>query len=310
MTGTGLPELAAAVSRAGGLGIVAIHNFGTTEEACRAGIRKTRELCEGKPFGVNLTILPAATPPPYDMYMRVMVEEGVKIAETAGSDPTKYVQFFKQNGMVTIHKCTSIRHALKAERVGTDIISLDGFECAGHPGEDDVGNFVLQARGLQTLKVPYIASGGVAAGSQLAAALAMGADGVNCGTLFCVTKESVWHENQKKAVVEGDELDTTLVLRPLRNTSRVFKNSVSMGVVAVQDEKGSKMQFGDVASLMAGKRGRVNVERDGNIDDGVSRLLYNMIFIRTTFVLFTIYNTFGYKSNNNIFKLFSLYYNI
>ena len=150
------------------------------------------------------------------------------VSPKAGSNPTKYVQFFTQHGMVTIHKCTSIRHALKAERVGTDIISLDGFECAGHPGEDDVGNFVLQARGLQTLKVPYIASGWVAAGSQLAAALAMGADGVNCGTLFCVTKESVWHENQKKAIVEGDELDTTLVSQQSVQRKRSFIHRIGL----------------------------------------------------------------------------------
>ena len=269
MTGVGTPELAAAVSLAGGLGIFAIHNGGTSEADIRAYIRKAKRLCRGKPFGVNLTILPAATPPPYALYMKCIVEEGCKIVETAGSNPTKYVKFFKSHGLITIHKCTSIRHALKAEKVGTDIISLDGFECAGHPGEDDVGNYVLQARGAETLRTPYVCSGGVGNGAQLVAALAMGAAGVNCGTLFCATKEANWHQNQKIAMVEQDELSTTLVLRPLINTSRVFKNRVSLEVNKLEAEKKGNFQFGDVAHLMAGKRGRVNVEKDGDIEDGI-----------------------------------------
>lgn len=269
MTGVGDVELAAAVSLAGGLGIFAIHNGGTKEKDIRAYIRKAKRLCKGKPFGVNLTILPAATPPPYRMYMKCIVEEGCNIVETAGSDPTKYVKFFKQHGLITIHKCTSIRHALKAQRVGTDIISLDGFECAGHPGEDDVGNFVLQARGAEELTTPYVCSGGVGNGSQLVAALALGADGVNCGTLFCATHEAKWHDNQKKALCDKDELSTTLVLRPLINTSRVFKNSVSTEVNKLEAEKGAEFSFGDVAHLMTGRRGRINVERDGDVDDGI-----------------------------------------
>merc|ERR1719171_140836 len=212
MTGVGTPELAAAVSCAGGFGIFVVYNAGTSEN-CRAWIRKCKELCGDKPFGVNLTILPATDPPPYEEYAKAIIEEGVKVAETAGNDPKKWVGMFKAAGLTTIHKCVTIRHAMSAEKLGVDIISLDGFECAGHPGEDDVGNFVLQAKGAKRLKAPYICSGGVGDGTQLAAALAMGADGVNCGTRFCATKESPWPESVKQMLVNGNETDSVLVFR-------------------------------------------------------------------------------------------------
>lgn len=282
MTGSGTPELAAAVSLAGGLGIFPIHGAGntndaTTEANCREWIRRCRRLCKGKPFGVNLTILPAATPPPYELYVRVMIEEGVKIAETAGSNPRKYVPRFKEAGIITIHKCTSIRHALSAEKVGTDIISLDGFECAGHPGEDDVGNYVLQAKGARVLSTPYVCSGGVGTGMQLAAALAMGADGVNCGTAFCVTKECNWPESVKKMLVEGSELDSVLVFRKTNppNTSRVFKNRVAAEAAKIEAGK-LPGEFGimDVMHLVAGKR-RVEAEEAGDSPENAQEGIYS-----------------------------------
>jgi NAD(P)H-dependent flavin oxidoreductase YrpB (nitropropane dioxygenase family) len=267
MTGVGTPELAAAVSNAGGLGILAIHNAGSPEEG-RIWIRRLQTLTS-KPFGVNLTILPSmGPPPPYEEYARVIIDEGVKIVETAGSSPKKFVQIFKNAGLITIHKCVSIRHALSAERYGVDIISLDGFECAGHPGEEDVGNFVLQARGAQALTKPYVCSGGVATGTQLAAALALGADGVNCGTLFCATQECNWPESFKRRMLQAQETDTVLMLRRLNNTCRVFRNKVAEEVEEIEAEKGADFQFGDVAHLVNGKRGRA-AEQKGDADDGI-----------------------------------------
>jgi len=215
LTGVGVVELAAAVSNAGGLGMFTAHNAGSPEGA-RQEIRRLKSLTS-KPFGVNLTVLPTiGTPPPYEEYARVFIEEGVKVVETAGSNPKKWVEMFKaaDPGIVCIHKCVAIRHALKAEQIGVDIISLDGFECAGHPGEDDVGNFVLQAKGAKMLTKPYICSGGVANGRQLAAALALGAAGVNCGTRFAVTKEGNWPQAFKERAVAAEETATVLMFRP------------------------------------------------------------------------------------------------
>ena len=242
MTGVGTPELAAAVSNAGGLGIIAIHNAGSPE-AGRLWIRRVRSLTD-KPFGVNLTILPTMGPssPPYDEYADAIIEEGVRIVETAGSSPAKFLQKFKAAGLITIHKCVSIRHALSAEKHGADVISLDGMECAGHPGEEDVGNYVLQARGAMALKVPYVCSGGVGMGSQIAAAFALGADGVNCGTRFCATRECCWPESFKSRMVEASETDTVLMLRRLRNTCRVIRNDVSEEVEAIESEKGENFR--------------------------------------------------------------------
>eukprot|EP00980_Cylindrotheca_fusiformis_P029931 scaffold24048_cov152-Cylindrotheca_fusiformis.AAC.2 len=268
MTGVGTPELAAAVSNAGGLGIMAIHNAGSPEEG-REWIRILKHLTT-KPFGVNLTILPTmGKPPPYMEYAQVIVEEGVKVVETAGSNPSKFIQFFKDHGIVTIHKCVTIRHALSAERYGVDIISLDGMECAGHPGEDDVGNFVLQAKGQQVLTKPFVCSGGVGTGSQLAAALALGADGVNCGTRFCATKECSWPASFKRSMVDANETDTVLMLRKLKNTSRVFKNQVANEVAKIESSKlQGDFQFSDVAHLVNGKRGRA-AERTGDVHGGI-----------------------------------------
>lgn len=267
MTGTGTPELAAAVSNAGGLGIIAVHNAGGPEGA-REWIRKLRNLTD-KPFGVNLTILPTiGKPPPYEEYAKVIIDEGVKIVETAGSNPKKWVTMFKEAGLITIHKCVAIRHALSAEKLGVDIISLDGFECAGHPGEDDVGNFVLQARGFQALKRPYVCSGGVGNGVQLAAALALGADGVNCGTRFCATAECNWADSFKQRMLQADERNTVLMFRSLHNTARVFKNEVATKVEKIEKEKGVNLDFSDIAELVAGKRGR-EAEANGDADGGI-----------------------------------------
>jgi nitronate monooxygenase len=267
MTGVGDPKLAAAVSNAGGLGIIAIHNAGSPEMG-RQWIQILKSLTD-KPFGVNLTILPTmGSQPPYMEYAQMIVEEGVKIVETAGSNPSRFIKFFKDNGVVTIHKCVTIRHALSAEKYGVDIISLDGCECAGHPGEDDVGNFVLQAKGAKVLKTPFLCSGGVGTGSQLVAALALGAEGVNCGTRFCATKECSWPNAFKQRMRKANETDTVLMLRKLRNTSRVFKNKVAKEVVRIEKEKGSDFQFMDVAHLVNGKRGRA-AEEVGDADGGI-----------------------------------------
>lgn len=267
MTGVGTPELAAAVSNAGGLGIIAIHNAGSPEQG-REWIRRLK-LLTNKPFGVNLTILPSmGPPPPYMEYARVIIEEGVNIVETAGSSPKTFVQLFKKAGLITIHKCVSIRHALSAERYGVDIISLDGFECAGHPGEEDIGNFVLQAKGAMALTKPYVCSGGVGTGTQLAAALALGADGVNCGTRFCATKECNWPDSFKQRMVEASETDTVMMLRRLQNTCRVFRNKVAEQVEEIELEKGANFEFSDVSHLVAGKRGR-EAENKGDADGGI-----------------------------------------
>lgn len=268
MTGVGTPELAAAVSNAGGLGIMAIHNAGSPEQA-RLWIRQLRQLCKNKPFGVNLTILPTSgPPPPYAEYAAAMIDEGVQIVETAGSNPAQWVKLFKQAGLICIHKCVTIRHALAAERVGVDIISLDGFECAGHPGEADIGNFVLQAVGAAKLTVPYVCSGGVGHGRQIAAALALGADGVNCGTRFCATKECNWPDSFKQRMLQATEHDSVLMLRRLGNTCRVFRNKVAEEVEQIESRKGVNFQFADVAQLVAGKRGRA-AEAAGDADGGI-----------------------------------------
>jgi nitronate monooxygenase len=266
MTGTGTVELAAAVSNAGGLGIFAAHNAGSPEN-CRQWIRKLRTLTN-RPWGVNLTILPSMQALPYDEYAKVIIEEKVRIVETAGSNPKKWIPLFKNAGLITIHKCVTIRHALSAEKLGVDIISLDGFECAGHPGEDDVGNFVLQARGSQVLKVPFLCSGGVSEGTQLAASLALGADGVNLGTRICATQECNWPGTFKQAMLKAEENNTVLMFRNLHNTARVFKNRVSSEVQKIELEKGTKIAFQDLAPLVIGSRGR-EAEARGDPDGGI-----------------------------------------
>lgn len=235
-------------------------------EALRTVIRETR-VATDKPFGVNLTILPSINPPDYEGFARVAVEEGVKIFETAGNNPGKLIEFFKSHGCIVIHKCTTIRHAKSAERLGVDVVSIDGFECAGHPGEEDIGGIVLLARAAQELKIPYIASGGIGDGRGLAACLALGAAGVNMGTRFMCTVESPIHQNIKEKIVASTEYDTTHIFRTLNNTSRVFKNAVSQQVVAIERRPGGA-KFEDVRDLVAGARGRIVFE-NGDPDYGI-----------------------------------------
>lgn len=251
MQWVGRAELAAAVSEAGGLGMITALTQPTPADLVKE-IDRARRLTD-KPFGVNLTMLPSITPPPYDEYRRAIVDAGVTIVETAGSNPEPHMSLFKEHGIKVLHKCTSVRHALKAERVGVDGVSIDGFECAGHPGEDDVPGLILIPAAARQLSIPMIASGGFADGRGLAAALVLGADGVNMGTRFMCTEESPIHPTIKDTIVASDERDTELIFRPLRNTARVASNTVSREVVDILDKGG---QFPDVKDLVAGARGR------------------------------------------------------
>ena len=263
MMWVGRAELAAAVSQAGGLGIIT----GLTQptpEALTEEIKRARDLTD-KPFGVNLTILPSINPPPYERYRDAIIESGVKIVETAGSNPEPHLPSFHDAGIKVLHKCTSVRHAVKAQKLGVDGISIDGFECAGHPGEDDVPGLVLIPAAAREITIPMIASGGFADGRGLAAALALGADGINMGTRFMTTVESPIHQNVKEHIVASTELDTELIFRPLRNTSRVSSNAVSREVVKILDGGG---QFEDVRELVAGARGRL-VYETGDLDAGI-----------------------------------------
>ncbi len=260
----GFAEMAAAVSNAGGLGLIT----GLTQrspELLAKEIARCREMTD-EPFGVNLTFLPAVTPPDYPGYVQAIIEGGVKIVETAGNNPAKWLPILKENGIKVIHKCTSVRHSLKAEQIGCDAVSVDGFECGGHPGEDDVGNWVLLPRAAEELKIPFVASGGVANGRQLAAALAMGADGVNMGTRFIATKEAPVHENVKQALVAASELDTRLIMRPLRNTERVLNNAAVERLLAKEKEMGANISFADIAEEVAGVYPRIMI--DGEMDAG------------------------------------------
>ncbi|HAE27025.1 MAG TPA: nitronate monooxygenase, partial [Hyphomonas adhaerens] len=228
-------------------------------------IARTREMTD-KPFGVNLTILPAIKPPPYAEYRDAIIQGGVKIVETAGYKPQEHIDHFKQHGIKIIHKCTAVRHALSAERMGADAISIDGFECAGHPGEDDIPGLILIPAAADKVKVPMLASGGFGDGRGLAAALALGADGINMGTRFCVTKEAPINESFKQQMVENDERATNLIFRTLHNTARVMKNAVSDEVVAIERKGGAK--FEDVQHLVAGVRGR-KAMAEGDTDGGI-----------------------------------------
>ncbi|MEU4690779.1 nitronate monooxygenase [Actinoplanes sp. NPDC023714] len=263
MQWVGRAELAAAVSEAGGLGMITALTQPTPADLARE-IERARALTS-RPFGVNLTILPAITPPPYDEYRQVIVDSGVTIVETAGSNPEPHMAMFKAHGIKIIHKCTSVRHALKAEAVGVDAVSIDGFECAGHPGEDDVPGLVLIPAATARLSVPVLASGGFADARGLVAALALGADGVNMGSRFMCTVESPIHDKVKQAIVDGDERGTQLIFRQLRNTARVAGNEVSRSVVEILEGGGT---FPDIAPLVAGVRGR-RVFEDGDLDAGI-----------------------------------------
>ncbi len=266
MTGVGYAELVAAVANAGALGFITAHMFKSGDELL-AEINKARALTD-KPFGVNLTLLPSINPIPYDDYREAIIESGIKIVETAGRAPTDHLPRFKEHGVTVIHKCTSVRHSVSAVNKGVDVISIDGFECAGHPGEDDVGLVVLLPATVDALpNTPIIASGGMADGRSLVAALALGAEAVNMGTRFCATQEAKIHENVKRKIVENDELDTVLVGRSLRNTARVAKNDISVKVAEIQSDP--TKTFDDVKELMAGVRGRENVLRDGEMDGGI-----------------------------------------
>ena len=265
MQWVGLAELASAVSNAGGLGIVTGLTQPTPED-----LLKEIERCQSmtdKPFGVNLTILPTIKPVPYDEYAQAIVDSGVKIVETAGRNPEPYLPMFKNAGIKVIHKCTSIRHSLKAEKIGCDAVSVDGFECAGHPGEDDVTNMILLPLAARNLKIPFLASGGFGNGRGLAAALAMGADGINMGTRFMVTKEAPIHDNVKQKMIEATEMDTALIYRSFRNTARVFKNSVAEKVVEIEARPG-ETKFEDIQPLVQGVKGRELFD-GGDLDKGI-----------------------------------------
>ena len=260
----GLAEMAAAVSNAGGLGIITGLTQRTPDDLGKE-IRRCREMTD-KPFGVNLTFLPSINPPDYPGYIQAIIDNGVTIVETAGNNPQKYMAGLKAAGIKVIHKCTSVRHSLKAEAVGCDAISVDGFECGGHPGEDDVPNFVLLPRAAEELKIPFVASGGVANGRQLAAALALGADGINMGTRFIATQEAPVHQNVKQAIVDATELDTRLVMRPLRNTERVLNNAAVQRLLEKEKALGANLKFEDIIHEVGGVYPRIM--QDGDMDAG------------------------------------------
>lgn len=260
----GFAELAAAVSNAGGLGIITGLTQKTPELLARE-IARCHEMTD-QPFGVNLTFLPAFTAPPYPEYIAAIVEGGIKVVETAGRSPEAYMPALKAAGIKVIHKCTSVRHALKAERIGCDAASVDGFECGGHPGEDDVPNMILLPRAAEELKIPFVASGGMADGRSLVAALALGADGMNMGTRFIATKEAPVHNNVKQAIVNASELDTRLIMRSLRNTERVINNAGVERLMAIEREKGEALKIDDIIDQVASIYPKVMT--DGDMDAG------------------------------------------
>jgi NAD(P)H-dependent flavin oxidoreductase YrpB (nitropropane dioxygenase family) len=260
----GFAELAAAVSNAGGLGIITALTQPSPEHLA-AEIRKCREMT-AEPFGVNVTFLPSVSPPDYPGYVRAIVDGGVKIVETAGNNPGKWLPSLKEAGIKVIHKCTSVRHALSAERGGVDALSIDGFECGGHPGEDDVPNFILLPRAADELRIPFVASGGMADGRSLVSALAMGAEGINMGTRFIATVEAPVHPRVKEAIVAATELDTRLIMRPLRNTERVLVNAGVERLLKKEKELGAAITFADIAPEVAGIYPRVM--KDGELDAG------------------------------------------
>jgi nitronate monooxygenase len=260
----GFAELASAVSNAGGLGMIT----GLTQRSPKDlanEIRRCREMTD-KPFGVNLTFLPTVSSPDYPGYIQAIIDGGVKAVETAGNNPQKYLPALHEAGIKVIHKCTSVRHALKAESIGCDAVSVDGFECGGHPGEDDVPNFILLPRAADELKIPFVASGGMADGRSLAAALCLGAEGINMGTRFIATQEAPVHANVKQAIVAATELDTRLVMRPLRNTERVLRNAAVDRLLEKERTLGATIQFDDIMEEVAGVYPRIM--KDGTMDAG------------------------------------------
>lgn len=260
----GFAELAAAVSNAGGLGIVTGLTQRTPELLANE-IRRCREMTD-KPFGVNLTFLPVLAAPDYPGYIRAIIEGGVKVVETAGNNPQKWLPALHQAGVKVIHKCTSVRHSLKAESIGCDAVSVDGFECGGHPGEDDVPNFILLPRAAEALKIPFVASGGMADGRSLVAALALGAEGINMGTRFIATQEAPVHDKVKQAIVAASELDTRLVMRSLRNTERVLRNDAVDRLLEKERALGASLKFEDIINEVAGVYPRIMLQ--GEMDAG------------------------------------------
>ena len=260
----GFAELASAVSSAGGLGIITGLTQRTPELLAKE-IARCRDMTD-KPFGVNLTFLPTFAAPPYPEYIAAIVEGGIKAVETAGRSPEAYMPALKAAGIKVIHKCTSVRHSLKAERIGCDAVSVDGFECGGHPGEDDIPNMILLPRAAEELKIPFVASGGMADGRSLVAALSLGAAGMNMGTRFIATKEAPVHQNVKNALVAATELDTRLIMRALRNTERVLKNSNVDRLLEIEREKGAKLTIDDIHDQVAGVYPKVML--DGQMDAG------------------------------------------
>jgi len=260
----GLAELASAVSNAGGLGIITGLTQRTPDLLAKE-IARCRTMTD-RPFGVNLTFLPSVTPPDYPGYLRAIIEGGVKIVETAGNNPQKYLPALKEHGIKVIHKCTSVRHSLKAQQIGCDAVSVDGFECGGHPGEDDIPNFILLPRAAEELSIPFVASGGMADGRSLVAALALGAEGMNMGTRFIATREAPVHDNVKQAIVAASELDTRLIMRPLRNTERVLKNPAVDRLLEKEKALGAALKFEDIFGEVAGVYPRIMGE--GQMDAG------------------------------------------
>lgn len=260
----GFAEMAAAVSNAGGLGIITGLTQGTPEKLARE-IARCRDMTD-KPFGVNLTFLPSLTPPDYPGLVKAIIDGGVKVVETAGRNPVQVLPALKGAGIKVIHKCTSVRHSLKAQEIGCDAVSVDGFECGGHPGEDDVPNFILLPRAADELEIPFVSSGGMADGRSLVASLALGAQGMNMGTRFIATREAPVHENVKRAIVAASELDTRLVMRPLRNTERVMTNAAVEDLLRIEREKGADLKFEDIIEQVAGVYPKIMME--GEMDAG------------------------------------------
>jgi len=256
----GFAELAAAVSNAGGLGIITGLTQKTPELLAKE-IARCRDMTD-KPFGVNITFLPMFNEPPYPEYIDAIIAGGIKAVETAGRNPVKYLPQLKAAGIKVIHKCTSVRHSLKAQEIGCDAVSVDGFECGGHPGEDDVPNFILLPLAAEALKIPFVASGGMSDGRSLVAALALGADGMNMGTRFIATREAPVHENVKQAIVRASELDTRLVMRSLRNTERVLRNAAVDDILRIEKEKGDALTIQDIMQQVAGVYPRIMLEGD------------------------------------------------
>ena len=260
----GLAELAAAVSNAGGLGIITGLTQGTPEKL-KAEIERCKTMTD-KPFGVNITFLPTLNAPDYPALFQVIIDCGITVVETAGNNPAQYMPMLKEAGIKVIHKCTAVRHALKAQSIGCDAVSVDGFECGGHPGEDDIPNFILLPRAADELSIPFVASGGMADGRSLVGALAMGADGINMGTRFIATQEAPVHQNVKDAIVAASELDTRLVMRPLRNTERVMTNPAVERLLEKEKALGADLKFEDIIEEVAGVYPKIM--QNGDMDAG------------------------------------------